>query len=117
MTKRHRGSAESIEFAQPKQSKVSPGAHARESSRDRTVMVAPVVSAQPSVTSSVSDRASCDEDGLRMETSEDIVTATPRGPTVSKSAFQPDPRPPMTGRCADGPLHPNSRLQSSTVEL
>ncbi|XP_045105871.1 uncharacterized protein LOC123501228 [Portunus trituberculatus] len=35
---------------------------------DRSVRVAPEVSARLSVTSSVSDRASCDEDGLRMET-------------------------------------------------
>ncbi|MPC74727.1 hypothetical protein E2C01_069101 [Portunus trituberculatus] len=28
--------------------------------------------------------------------SDDIVTAVPRGPTVSGSAVQPDPRPPMT---------------------
>ncbi|MPC66709.1 hypothetical protein E2C01_060861 [Portunus trituberculatus] len=39
LTKRHRGSAESIDLAQPKQSKVSPGAHDRESSRDRSAMV------------------------------------------------------------------------------
>ncbi|MPC72139.1 hypothetical protein E2C01_066433 [Portunus trituberculatus] len=58
LTKRHRGSAESIQLAQAKQSKVSPGARDRESSRDRSAMVAPVVSVQPSVTPSVSDRAS-----------------------------------------------------------
>ncbi|MPD01046.1 hypothetical protein E2C01_096558 [Portunus trituberculatus] len=68
-------------------------------------MVAPVVSVQPSVTPSVSDRASCDEDGLSMETSDDIVTAVPRGPAVSKSAVQPDPRLPMTGRSDDGSHH------------
>ncbi|MPC95722.1 hypothetical protein E2C01_090946 [Portunus trituberculatus] len=37
-----------------------------------------------------------------METSDEIVTAVPRGPTVSKSAVQPDTRPPMTGRSDDG---------------
>ncbi|MPC95223.1 hypothetical protein E2C01_090424 [Portunus trituberculatus] len=68
-------------------------------------MVAPVVSVQPSVTPSVSDRASCDEDGLSMETSDDIVTAVPRGPAVSKSAVQPDPRPSMTGRSDDSSHH------------
>ncbi|MPD06173.1 hypothetical protein E2C01_101967 [Portunus trituberculatus] len=40
-----------------------------------------------------------------MVTSDDIVTAVPRGPAVSKSAFQPDPRPPMTGRSDDGSHH------------
>ncbi|MPD06585.1 hypothetical protein E2C01_102403 [Portunus trituberculatus] len=107
LTKRHRGSAESIDLAQPKQSKISPGAHDRESSRDRSAMVAPVVSVQPSVTPSVSDRASCDEDGLSMETSDDIVTAVSRGPTASESAGLPDPRPPRTGRSDDGSHHPS----------
>ncbi|MPC25495.1 hypothetical protein E2C01_018612 [Portunus trituberculatus] len=83
LTKWHRGSAESIDLAQPKQSKISPGAHDRESSRDRSAMVPPSVSVQPSETPSVSDRASC-EDGLSMEMSEDIITAIPRGPTVAK---------------------------------
>ncbi|MPC95874.1 hypothetical protein E2C01_091103 [Portunus trituberculatus] len=68
-------------------------------------MVAPVVSVQLSVMPSVSDQASCDEDGLSIETSDDIVTAVPRGSTVSKSAVQPDPRPPMTGRSNDGSHH------------
>ncbi|MPC91983.1 hypothetical protein E2C01_087050 [Portunus trituberculatus] len=68
-------------------------------------MVAPVVSVHPSVTPSVSDRASYDEDGLTMETSDDIVTAVPRGPAVSKSAVQPYPRLPMTGRNDDGSHH------------
>ncbi|MPC86103.1 hypothetical protein E2C01_080919 [Portunus trituberculatus] len=62
MAKRHRGSAESLDLAQPKQSKVSPGAHNRKSSRDRSTRVVPVVSVQPPVTPSVSDQASCDED-------------------------------------------------------
>ncbi|MPC73838.1 hypothetical protein E2C01_068178 [Portunus trituberculatus] len=105
MTKRHRGSAESLDLALPKQSKVSPGAHNRESSRDRSARVAPVVSAQPPVTPSFSDRASCDEDGLSMVTSDNIVTAVPRGPAVSKSAVQLDPRLPMTGRSDDGSHH------------
>ncbi|MPD00131.1 hypothetical protein E2C01_095584 [Portunus trituberculatus] len=105
MTKRHRGSAESIDFAKPKQSKVSLGAHDRESSKDRSAMVAPVVSFQPPVTPSVSDRPSCDEDGLSMETSDDIVTSVPRGPAVSKSGIQPDPRPPRTGRSDGGSHH------------
>ncbi|MPC94607.1 hypothetical protein E2C01_089784 [Portunus trituberculatus] len=96
MTKWHRGSAESLDLAHPKPSKFSPGAHNRESSRDRSARVAPVVSVQPPVTISVSDQASCDEDGLCMETSDDIVTAVPRGPAVSKSAVQSDPRLPMT---------------------
>ncbi|MPC74818.1 hypothetical protein E2C01_069194 [Portunus trituberculatus] len=81
LTKRHRGSAESIDLAQPKQFKVSLGARDRESSRDNA-MVAPVVSAQPPVLPSDPDRASCDEDGLRMETSDDIVTAVPHGLAV-----------------------------------
>ncbi|MPD03560.1 hypothetical protein E2C01_099201 [Portunus trituberculatus] len=88
LTKQHRGSAESIDLAQHKQSKVSPGAHDREFSRDRSAMVPPIVSVQPPVMPSVSDRTSCDEDGLSMETSDDIVTAIPRGPAVSKSAVQ-----------------------------
>ncbi|MPC60214.1 hypothetical protein E2C01_054253 [Portunus trituberculatus] len=104
LTKRHRGSAESIDLAQPKQSKISPGEHDRESSRDRSAMVAPTVSVQPSETPSVSDRGSC-EDGLSMEMSDDIITAVPRGPTVAKSAVQPDPRPPVTGRNGDNSHH------------
>ncbi|MPD03623.1 hypothetical protein E2C01_099265 [Portunus trituberculatus] len=105
LTKWHRGSAESIDLARHKQSEVSLGAHDRESSRDRSAMVPPIVSVQPSVTPSVSDQASCDEDGLSMETSDDIVTAVPHGPAVSKSAVQPDPRPPMTSRNDDGSRH------------
>ncbi|MPC50478.1 hypothetical protein E2C01_044307 [Portunus trituberculatus] len=62
MTKRHRGSAESLDLVQPKQSKVSPGAHNRESSRDLFTRVPPVVSVQPPVMPSVSDRASFDGD-------------------------------------------------------
>ncbi|MPD04665.1 hypothetical protein E2C01_100363 [Portunus trituberculatus] len=49
MTKRHHGSAESLDLAQPKQSKVSPGAHNRKSSRNRSTRVALVVSVQPPV--------------------------------------------------------------------
>ncbi|MPD06397.1 hypothetical protein E2C01_102212 [Portunus trituberculatus] len=110
MTKRHRGSAESIEFAQPKQSKVPPSAHDRESSRDRSAVVAPVISVQPHVTRSVPDRASCDEDGINMETSDDIITAVLCGPAVSKSGVKPDLRPPRTGRSDDGSHHsPASR--------
>ncbi|MPC78948.1 hypothetical protein E2C01_073457 [Portunus trituberculatus] len=105
LTKRHRGSAESIDLTHPNQTKASPGAHDPESSRDHSAMVAPVVSIQPSVMPYVSDRASCDEDGLSMETSDNIVTAVPRGPTVSKSAVQPDNRPPMSGRSDDGSHH------------
>ncbi|MPC74094.1 hypothetical protein E2C01_068440 [Portunus trituberculatus] len=106
LTKRHRGSAESINLAQPKQSKVSPGIRDRESSRDSSGMVAPVVSVQPSVTPFVSDRASCDEDYLSMETFDDIDTAVPRESTVSESAVLPDLRPPKTGKCNDGSQHP-----------
>ncbi|MPC62169.1 hypothetical protein E2C01_056252 [Portunus trituberculatus] len=72
LTKRHRGSAESIDLSQPKQFKVSPGARDCESSY-HSAMVAPMFSIQPSVTPSVSDRASCDEDGVSMESSDDIV--------------------------------------------
>ncbi|MPC99858.1 hypothetical protein E2C01_095300 [Portunus trituberculatus] len=50
LTKRLSGSAESIDLAQPKQSKVSPGVRDRESSRDRSAMVATVVSEQPPLT-------------------------------------------------------------------
>ncbi|MPC74332.1 hypothetical protein E2C01_068689 [Portunus trituberculatus] len=105
LTKRHRGSAESLDFVQPKQSQVSTDAHNRESFKDRSARVAPVVSVQPPVTPSVSDWASCDEDYLSMETSDDIFTTIPRGPTVSKIAVQPDPSPPMTGRSDDGSHH------------
>ncbi|MPD04067.1 hypothetical protein E2C01_099736 [Portunus trituberculatus] len=70
LTKRHRGSAESIDLAQPKQSKV------------HVTVSPPVVSVQPSVTPSVSNWASCDEDSLSMETSDDIVTAVPHGSIV-----------------------------------
>ncbi|MPC88708.1 hypothetical protein E2C01_083627 [Portunus trituberculatus] len=76
MTKRHRGSAESLDLAQPKQSKVFPGAH--------------------------NHRASCYEDSFCMETSDDIVTAVPRGPTLS---VHPDPRLPMTCRSDDCSHH------------
>ncbi|MPD05842.1 hypothetical protein E2C01_101612 [Portunus trituberculatus] len=96
---------ESLDLAQPKQSKDSPGSHNRESSRDRYTRVAPLVFIQPPVTPSVSDRASCHEDGLCIETFDDIVTAVPRGPAVSKSAVQPHLRPPMTGRSDDGSHH------------
>ncbi|MPC71619.1 hypothetical protein E2C01_065903 [Portunus trituberculatus] len=96
LTKRHHSSAKSLDLVQPKQSKVSPGALDRESSRNRSTRVAPVVSVQPAVTPSVSDQASCDE------TSDDIVTAVPRGPAVPKSAVQPDPRPTMTSSSDDG---------------
>ncbi|MPC89913.1 hypothetical protein E2C01_084876 [Portunus trituberculatus] len=89
MTKRHRGSAEPLDLAQPKQSKVSPGAHNLDS-------------VKPPVTSSVSDHASCDEDGLCMETSDDIVTAVPRRPTLS---VHTDPRLPMAGRSDDDSHH------------
>ncbi|MPC71088.1 hypothetical protein E2C01_065358 [Portunus trituberculatus] len=101
-TKRYCGSAESLDLAHPKQSKVSPGVHDRESSRDRSELVAPLISVQPSVMPSVSDRASCDEDGLSMETSNDIVSAVPRGPALSG---QPDPRLPKTGRSDDCSHH------------
>ncbi|MPC60819.1 hypothetical protein E2C01_054876 [Portunus trituberculatus] len=40
-----------------------------------------------------------------MELSDDIITAVPRGPTVAKSAVQPDPRPPVTGRNGDNSHH------------
>ncbi|MPC80741.1 hypothetical protein E2C01_075330 [Portunus trituberculatus] len=100
-----RGSAESIDLARHKQSKNSLGAHDRESSMNRSAMVPLIVSVQPRVKPSVSDRASCDEDSLSMETSDDIVTAVPRGPAVSKMAVQADPRPPMTGRSDEGTHH------------
>ncbi|MPC50473.1 hypothetical protein E2C01_044302 [Portunus trituberculatus] len=64
-----------------------------------------MISAQPSETPSVSHRAFCDEDGLIMKSSDNIITAVPRGPTVSKCAVQPDPRPPMTGRDGDNSHH------------
>ncbi|MPC96397.1 hypothetical protein E2C01_091656 [Portunus trituberculatus] len=115
MTKRHRGSAESIEFAQPKQSKVSPGAYDRKSSSHRSAMVAPVIFVQPPVTCSVPDRASCDEDGLNMETSDNIVTAVSCGPPVSKSRVQPDPRPPRIGRSDDG-SHPSPTSRKAAVQ-
>ncbi|MPC98504.1 hypothetical protein E2C01_093877 [Portunus trituberculatus] len=86
MTKRHRGSAQL----------------SLSSLRDRSTRVAPVVSVQSPVTPSVSDRASCDEDGLCMETSDDIVTAVPREPTLS---VHPDPRLPMAGRSDDDSHH------------
>ncbi|MPC72289.1 hypothetical protein E2C01_066588 [Portunus trituberculatus] len=73
LTKWHCGAAESIDLAQPKQSKISPGAHDHESSRDRSAKVAPTVSVQPSETPSVSDRVSC-EDGLSMEISQPYLS-------------------------------------------
>ncbi|MPC42869.1 hypothetical protein E2C01_036500 [Portunus trituberculatus] len=104
LTKWHYGSVDSIDLAQPKQYKVSPGAHGHESSRDHSAMVTPMVSVQPSVTSFVSDRASCYKDGLSME-SDDIITGVPRRLTVSKSAVQTDPRPPVTCRNGDNSNH------------
>ncbi|MPC87053.1 hypothetical protein E2C01_081902 [Portunus trituberculatus] len=50
LTKRHRGFAESLDLAQLYRSKVSTGAHNRESSRNRSAMVPPVVSVQPPMT-------------------------------------------------------------------
>ncbi|MPC76135.1 hypothetical protein E2C01_070541 [Portunus trituberculatus] len=41
-----------------------------------------------------------------METSDDIVTAVPRGPTVSKSVVLPDPRLPRTSKSDDSSHHP-----------
>ncbi|MPC43270.1 hypothetical protein E2C01_036913 [Portunus trituberculatus] len=66
---------------------ISPGAHDCEFSRDCSAVVAPMVSLQPFETPSVSDRASCEDY---------IITAIPRGPTVAKSAVQPDRRPAVT---------------------
>ncbi|MPC35497.1 hypothetical protein E2C01_028921 [Portunus trituberculatus] len=83
LTKCHRGSLESIDLAQAKQSKIAPAAHGRESFRDHTAMAASMVSVEPPVTPSVSDRASYDENALERESSDD-VTAVPRGPTVAK---------------------------------
>ncbi|MPC62752.1 hypothetical protein E2C01_056842 [Portunus trituberculatus] len=105
LTKQQRGSAESIDLAQLKQSKISSGAYDRESFRDRSAMAALMVSVQPSVTQSVSDRASCDEGAFTMESSNDVVTAVPLGPTVAKSAVRPNPRPPVPGRNSDDSHH------------
>ncbi|MPC28838.1 hypothetical protein E2C01_022049 [Portunus trituberculatus] len=77
LTKWHRDSAESIDLAQVKQSKIPSGAHDCESFEDCSAMTAPVVSVQPSVTPSVSDRASFDEDAPNMESSGDVVKAVP----------------------------------------
>ncbi|MPC76687.1 hypothetical protein E2C01_071112 [Portunus trituberculatus] len=99
LTKRHRGSAESIKLAQHKQSKVS--------SRERSAMVAPIVSVQPPVTPSVSDRASCDEDGLSMETSDDIVTAVPPLQTIPRTSgrFTNRPVPWWNAACTNAVKH------------
>ncbi|MPC28834.1 hypothetical protein E2C01_022045 [Portunus trituberculatus] len=78
LTKPHHGSAESIDLAEAKQSKISPGAHDRDSFRAHSPMTAPMVSVQPAVTPSVSDRASCDEGALEINSSNDVVTAVPR---------------------------------------
>ncbi|MPC93720.1 hypothetical protein E2C01_088860 [Portunus trituberculatus] len=40
-----------------------------------------------------------------MESSDDIITAILRGPTVSKSAVQPDRRPPMTSTNGNNSHH------------
>ncbi|MPC61889.1 hypothetical protein E2C01_055966 [Portunus trituberculatus] len=72
------GSAESIDLDQSKQSKISPGAHDCESSRNLSAKIASMVSVQPSETPSVSDRASY-EDGLSMEMFDDIIKTVPRG--------------------------------------
>ncbi|MPC15982.1 hypothetical protein E2C01_008788 [Portunus trituberculatus] len=105
LTKRHRSSAESIDLAQMKQSKIFSGAHDRVSFRDRSAMAAPMVSVQPSVTPSVSDWAYCDEDSLAMKSSGDIVTAVPRGLTLAKSTVRPDPRPPVPCRNGGNSRH------------
>ncbi|MPC61454.1 hypothetical protein E2C01_055525 [Portunus trituberculatus] len=61
--------------------------------RDRSAMAAPMVSVQASVTPLFFFY----EDAIIMESSDDIVTAVPRGPTVAKSAVWPDPCPPVPG--------------------
>ncbi|MPC68610.1 hypothetical protein E2C01_062812 [Portunus trituberculatus] len=92
-------------LAQAKQPKISPGAHDHESFKDRSAMAAPIISVEPAVTPSVSDLAFCDEGALEMESSDDVVTAVPRGPTVAKSAVRSDPRPPVPGRNGDNSHH------------
>ncbi|MPC76050.1 hypothetical protein E2C01_070451 [Portunus trituberculatus] len=83
LTKRYRVSAESIDLAK-----------AISQSNLRFLLVHMI----PCVTPSVSDRASCDENGLSMELSGDIITAVPREPTLAKSAVQPDPHRLVTSR-------------------
>ncbi|MPC46242.1 hypothetical protein E2C01_039956 [Portunus trituberculatus] len=39
----------------------------------------------------------CDEEALDIKSSNNVVTAVLRGPTVAKSAVRPDPRPPVPG--------------------
>ncbi|MPC55006.1 hypothetical protein E2C01_048937 [Portunus trituberculatus] len=105
LTQRHRGSAESMDLAQVKQSKISSGAHDCKSFWGRSAMVAPMVSFQSPVTPSISDRASCGEDALTMESFDDIVIAVPRGPTVAKSAVRPVPCPRVPSRNSDDSHH------------
>ncbi|MPC57942.1 hypothetical protein E2C01_051934 [Portunus trituberculatus] len=106
VTKRHSGSAESIDLAQAKQSKISHGAHDRESFRDHSAMATPMVSVEPAVTPSVSDLASCNEGALKMESSGDAgVTAVPQGPTVVKNAVRPEPCPPVPSRNSGNSHH------------
>ncbi|MPC45898.1 hypothetical protein E2C01_039604 [Portunus trituberculatus] len=83
------------------QSKISPGAHDRKSFRDRSA----VVSIEPAVIPSVSDLASCEKDALAMESSDNVVTAAHREPTVAKSAVRPEPRPLVPGRNDDNSHH------------
>ncbi|MPC37261.1 hypothetical protein E2C01_030735 [Portunus trituberculatus] len=80
LNKRHCSSEESIDLAQVKQSKISNGAHNRESFRDQSAMAAPMVPVEPAVTLFVSDQGSCDKGVHDMESSND-VKAVPCGRT------------------------------------
>ena len=99
---RLRGSMESIDFIQAKQSKISLDVHDRESSKDNSAKEVPVVSFKPAVTPSVSDQASADAGVDEMESS-DVVPAVHRGPSISTRVTRPDPRPPAP--CKDGDSH------------
>ncbi|MPC67534.1 hypothetical protein E2C01_061711 [Portunus trituberculatus] len=114
MTRRHRGSAESLDLAQPRQSEVSPGAHDRKSSRDRSTRVAPVVPVQPLVTPSVSGRAFCDEGrGAAVQR-----PGTSRLPVSSRRLIvssQVSRGSPFKGLAL--PLHLDGHLRANTVEL
>ncbi|MPC64590.1 hypothetical protein E2C01_058709 [Portunus trituberculatus] len=97
--------AESIDLGQVKESKISTGAHDRESFKDCSAMSAPMVSVQPSATPSVSDQASCDDDALTIQSSSNIVIAVPHGPTVAKSTMGPYSRHPVPGRNSEDSHH------------
>ena len=109
LTKRLRGSAESIDLAQKKQSKISPGDRDSESLTDDSAMADAPVPPGPAVTPTVSDPASGGDGIPDVESSDTVVMAAPRGPTIPKRTVRPDSRPPAPGKDGDSRHSPVGR--------